>query len=76
MVETRAVVERLGGDYAVLRVGPAEAAVEWPRACLPLEIREGDFLRFSVALDAVTTEQLHRKVSALVTRLSNAREPR
>lgn len=77
LIETRAVVERLGGDVSLLRVGPGQAPVEWPTSCLPAELREGDLLRFSVAFDPVNTEQLRRKVAGLVTRLSTApREPR
>ncbi|EKU71824.1 DUF3006 domain-containing protein [Selenomonas sp. F0473] len=61
-----AYVDRFEEEYAVLLLGESMKKVNFPRAFLPDDIGEGDYIRISVARDAAATEAAAAEARALL----------
>jgi len=63
----KAVIDRFEEDKAVLLVGEDEdIEVVFPKACLPEEAEEGDYLSVSIAVDREATEAARAEAEALL----------
>jgi hypothetical protein len=65
----QAVVDRFEGDKAVLLLDGGGVAVVWPRALLPGNVREGDVLAVTLAVDAAATEAAQQEAVKLLGNL-------
>ena len=51
-----AYLDRFGGDLAVLLLGDSMVKVNFPRAFLPNDAAEGDYLKLAIERDAAATD--------------------
>mgnify|MGYP000879459871 FL=1 len=65
----KAVVDRFEGDYAILLFGAKEIKVDFPRELLPEEVKEGTWLKITLAIDEKGTAQQEKKISGLLDKL-------
>ena len=64
-----AVIDRFEEDQAVLLLGDEEEQVIFPRAFLPEEVEEGDYLSLDISYDAEATEAARDEAAALLREL-------
>lgn len=69
-MQWKAVVDRIEGDIAVLLAAEDEFVVHIPLQLLP-NIKEGDHLQASWAVDPQATEQAKDRVTDLLQKLIN-----
>ena len=65
----RAVVDRFESDFAILLFEEKEIKVDFPRELLPEEVKEGDWLKITFAIDKKGTAQQEIKISGLLDKL-------
>ena len=61
-----AYLDRFEGDLAVLLLGDAMRKVNFPRAFLPSDVGEGDYLKISIERDADATAAAEDEAFALL----------
>ncbi len=73
----KAVIDRFEGNIAVVLVGEAETKLDVPRASLPKEAKEGDWLKVKLAggkivaaqIDAEETAKRKERIQGLMEKL-------
>lgn len=60
-----AYYDRDEGNLAVLLLGDDMKKVNFPRAYLPSDVHEGDYLLLDISYDKETTEQAEREAMAI-----------
>lgn len=61
-----AVIDRFEENKAVLLIGEAETRVVFPKKFLPENVKEGDYLRLTVAYDGEATSAAKREAESLL----------
>ena len=64
-----AVVDRFEGDKAILLLADETKQTAFPRACLPSETKEGDYLTIAIEIDEERTEQAQAEADSLLAEL-------
>ena len=67
----KAVIDRFEGDYAVVLFGDDEMKVDIPRALLPADVKEGNWLKVTFETDHDTTRERKERISGLLDKLKN-----
>jgi len=67
-MKTKAVIDRFEGDKAVLLVGEEEDRLIVPRASLPPEVKEGQWLQVDVSDDRVLSATIDKAETAKRTK--------
>lgn len=69
----KAVLDRLGGEYAVVLLGQEQFRLVLPLSCLPGEAREKDILEVSINIDPRANSGARQKISRLHARTTRTR---
>ena len=64
-----AVIDRFEGKKAVLLFGEAETVVNFPKAELPEDVEEGDYLNIDITIDKEATEAARNEAAELLKEL-------
>ncbi len=67
----KAVIDRIEGNLAVVLVGDKEVKIDVPLEILPVEAREGSWLKITFELDPEGTKKQKEKISDLINKLKN-----
>lgn len=65
------VLDRLEEEYGVILLGEEEIKVNWPRAFLPANIREGQYVSFDLTIDYKKTEESKKEIEAIWQKLNS-----
>ncbi len=63
---TFAVIDRFEEDKAILLVGEKEKKVVFPAEELPVELSEGDYIRWEISFDEERTKEAREEAEALL----------
>ena len=64
-----AIVDRIEGNKVILLPSSSNERVEFPINLLPRQIKEGDVLNMSFAVDHVATERAQREAKEILDKL-------
>ena len=68
-MKLQAVIDRFEEDKAILLLGSNETQCKWPRACLPDDLGEGDYLEIRIIPDPETTRSARQETEDLLREL-------
>ncbi|OAT79396.1 DUF3006 domain-containing protein [Desulfotomaculum copahuensis] len=68
----KAVLDRLGGEYAVVLLGQEQFRLVLPLSCLPGGARENDILEVSINIGPRKNYEKRQKISRLHARTTRA----
>ena len=68
-MRVQAVIDRFESNKAVLLLGEEEIQATWPRASLPVEAKEGDFLQIDIQIDVEATIEANAAAESLLKQI-------
>lgn len=68
-MQIKAIIDRLEDETAILLAGEPERSINWPKALLPANAREGDILEITLAIDKEATRQVKDEMEALLRQI-------
>lgn len=71
---TRAFVDRIEADSAVLLVGDERRQVLWPVNLLPEEAVEGTVVQLEINFDSDTTAEMRKNIKTRIERLKRGKQ--